>query len=157
MSRFRRLLVAATLVSVAPGRSARAQLLAAGVGVGSGIGRHNGATASDSHAHGLGWVQLGLPLFPIAVRGDALVIGKGSGGGPLALTVSAVGQLPLPIVTPYVTAGWGRYGLGGDVQTRGWSAGVGVRAKLPLLPGLFGEVRRHQRLGRDLVTVGLVL
>jgi len=157
MLRLRRALFVTAFALVVPGADARAQLLSAGVGVGAGLGRHNGVAASDSHAHGLGWVQLGLPLFPVAVRGDALVIGKGSGGGPLALTVNAVGQLPLPIITPYVTAGWGRYGVGGDVQTRGWSAGVGVRAKLPLLPGLFGEVRRHQRLGRDLVTVGLVL
>jgi hypothetical protein len=157
MLRLRPALVTVALALVVPGAGAHAQLFAAGVGVGAGIGRRNATTASDSHAHGLGWVQLGLPLFPLAVRGDALVIGKGSGGGPLALTVNAVGQFPLPIITPYVTAGWGRYGLGGDVQTRGWSAGVGVRAKLPLLPGLFGEVRRHQRLGRDLVTVGLVL
>ena len=152
----RRRLVLAALLVAAPA-AARAQLLSAGVGGGPGIGRHNGPTAASSHGHLLGWAQLGLPLLPVAVRGDALVIGKGTGGGPLALSVNAVGRLPLPVVTPYVTAGWGQYGIGGAARTRGWSTGVGVRVKLPLLPGVFGEVRRHQRLGRDLATVGLTL
>ena len=141
----------------APVASARAQLLSTGVGGGAGIGRHNGPAADASHAHVLAFAQLGLPLLPVAVRGDALLIGKGTGGGPLALSLNAVGRLPLPIVTPYVTAGWGQSGVGGDTRTRGWSAGLGVRVKLPVLPGVFGEVRRHQRLGRDLATVGLVL
>jgi len=153
----RRRLAFAALLVAAPAASARGQILSAGVGGGPGIGRHNGPTAEASHGHLLGWAQLGLPLLPVAVRGDALVIGKGTGGGPLALSVNAVGRLPLPLVSPYVTAGWGQYGIGGDVRTRGWSAGVGVRVKLPVLPGVFGEVRRHQRLGRDLATVGLTL
>jgi hypothetical protein len=143
------------LLLAAPLASAHGQFLSAGIGGGAGVGRHNGSAGDESHAHALGWVQLGLPLFPVAVRGDALLIGKGTGSGPLALSVNAVGKLPLPVVTPYVTAGWGQYGVGGDVRTRGWSAGVGVRAKLPVLPGVFAEVRRHQRLGRDLATVGL--
>ena len=144
------------LALAVPLSAARAQFLSAGVGGGTGVGHRSGARAAETHTHALGYVQLGLPLFPVAVRGDALVVGKSTGGGPLALSVNAVAQLPVPIVTPYVTAGWGEYGVGGDVKTRGWSAGAGVRAKLPLLPGLFAEVRRHQRLGRDLATVGLV-
>jgi hypothetical protein len=137
--------------------AAHAQFFSAGVGAGTGVGRRSGAAATASHAHALGFLQLGAPLLPVAVRGDALVIGKGTGGGPLALIGSAVFSAPLPIVTPYATVGWGQYGVGGDARTRGWSAGVGVRAKLPLLPGAFGEVRRFQRLGRDLATVGVVL
>ena len=133
-----------------------AQFFLAGVGAGAGVGRRNGAAAAASHAHALGYLQLGAPLLPVAVRGDALLIGKSTGGGPIALIGSAVFSAPLPVVTPYATVGWGQYGIGGDARMRGWSAGVGVRAKLPVLPGAFGEVRRFQRLGRDLATVGLV-
>jgi hypothetical protein len=156
MTRRSPLLPLAALLLAAP-VAGHAQILSAGVGGGAGIGRRNGAAADAGHEHLLGWAQLGLPLFPVAVRGDALFIGKGTGGGPLALSLNAVGRLPVPIVTPYVTAGWGQYGVGGDVKTTGWSAGVGVRVKLPMLPGVFGEVRRHERLGRDLATVGLTL
>jgi hypothetical protein len=137
--------------------TARAQLLSAGVGAGSGVGRHHGPEGDASHTHALGWVQVGVPMFPIAVRGDALVSGKGTGGGPLALSANAVFQLPLiPMITPYATAGWGTYGIGGDARTKGWSAGLGVKARVPGLPGFFGEVRRHERLGRDLATLGVM-
>jgi hypothetical protein len=153
MPRLRLVALAAALT--VPTAAARAQLLSAGIGGGAAVGSRNSRQASSDYAHALGYVQLGVPLLPVAVRGDALVTKQSTGGGPLALSVNAVGSLPIPIVTPYVTAGWGQYGIGGDLRTRGWSVGLGVRAKLPVLPGVFAEVRRHQRLGRDLATVGL--
>jgi hypothetical protein len=148
----RRLLLGFALLlapAVAP-----AQLLSYGVGGGTGVGRRNGPAAAESHAHALGYLQIGVPLFPLAIRGDAMLLREGTGGGPVAVSSSAVLRLPLPVVSPYVTVGYGQYGTG-DRRVNGWSAGAGVRVKLPVLPGVFGEVRRHQRLGRDLVTVGL--
>jgi hypothetical protein len=151
-----RLLAPTAALALAP-LAAGAQLVSAGVGGGKGVGRHVGPDSAASHAHLVGWVQLGVPLLPIAVRGDALLTGKTLGASPLALSASAVLSLPVPVVTPYATVGWGTYGIGGDAgRVRGWSAGAGVRAKLPGLPGIFGEVRRHQHLGRDLATVGVV-
>jgi hypothetical protein len=102
-------------------------------------------------------VQLGVPLLPVSLRGDVLLIGKGTTGGPVALTANAVVSLPIPVVTPYLTGGWGSYGLAGGTARSGVSAGAGVRVKLPVLPGVFGEVRRHHGLGRDLLTVGVIL
>ena len=134
-----------------------AQFLSAGAGGGKGVGRHAGPDSASSHAHLTGWVQVGAPFFPLAVRGEALLTRPSLGGGPLAFSASAVLSAPIPVVTPYATAGWGTYGVGGEgPRVRGWSAGVGVRAKLPALPGFYAEVRRHQRLGRDLATVGVV-
>ena len=147
--------LAALAVALAP-PAAGAQFLSAGAGGGKGVGRHVGPDSAASHAHLTGWVQVGAPFLPVAVRGEALLTRPSLGGGPLALAASAVLSAPVPVVTPYLTAGWGTYGLGGDgPQVRGWSAGLGVRAKLPALPGFYAEVRRHQRLGRDLATVGV--
>jgi hypothetical protein len=148
----RSLLVAALVPQIVAAQG----IISAGVGGGGGVGRHHGPAADGSHGHGLAYVQLGLPLFPLAVRGDALLMAGAGDAGPLALSANAVFSLPIPIVTPYLTAGYGAYGVGQTGRANGWSAGVGARAKLPVLPGIFAEARRHQRLGRDLFTVGLV-
>jgi hypothetical protein len=65
---------------------------------------------------------------------------------------------PLPVATPYFIAGWGTYGLGGDGPTSGttgWNVGAGVRVSVPGAPGFFGEIRRHERVSRDLITFGV--
>jgi hypothetical protein len=150
--------VPAVLLLTAHAASAQG-FLSLGVGAGTGVGRHDGPTAEASHAHAQAYLQLGAPLLPVAVRGDALVMGNGTAGHLFSVAANAVVSLPIPIVTPYATLGWGTYGMGqsgGGKSTTGWSAGVGARAKLPLIPGIFAEVRRHQRLGRDLATVGVV-
>lgn len=152
-------LLAALAAALLTARPATAQgFVSLGVGGGTGVGRHDGPTADASHAHALVYVRLGVPLLPIAVRGDALLLGGGTAGNPLSATANAVLSAPIPIVTPYLLLGYGTYGIGhrGGGSTTGWSAGAGARAKLPLLPGVFAEVRRHQRLGRDLATVGVI-
>jgi hypothetical protein len=145
----------ATALVLAPA-AAGAQLLSAGLGGGRGVGRRVGPDSGATMPHAEAWAQLGVPVFPVSLRGDLLVTSRGTAGGPVAASISAVASLPVPVVTPYATVGWGTYGIGGDRKIRGWSAGAGVRAKLPGVPGIFAEVRRHQRLGRDLATVGVV-
>lgn len=121
-----------------------------GVGGGAGFGTRGG---SESAVHGLAFAEFKLPVLP-GVRADAIVMDAPPGAGPLSLALSAVLSLPLPFVKPYVMAGWGTYGLGKGESVSGWNAGLGVRVSAARL-GVFAEVRRHDKIGRDLITVGL--
>lgn len=128
---------------------ARAQVTA-GIGGGGGIGSRGGNVSS---AHAAGFVEVSLPILP-ALRAEAIDANT-SGEGTLSLVASGVFSVPVPLITPYVLAGWGLYGLDGNGARSGWSVGAGLRTALPAGPGLFLEVRRHQRIARDLLTVGL--
>ena len=120
-----------------------------GAGVGTGVGSRGG-DASATHA--TAFLQFKLPVVP-GVRADAIAVKSPAGVGPFALAVSAVLSAPIPLVKPYLIAGWGSYGLGKNSAVGGWNAGVGVRASLGV--GVFAEIRRHQRIARDLLTVGV--
>lgn len=128
-------------------------LVSAGIGVGGGVGDRN-KDESGSGAHGSAYVQLHVPVFPIALRADALLAKTASSGNALALMADAVYLLPVPYVSPYVLAGYGSYGVGKDGTTKGWNAGVGVRVRTPVV-AVFAEARRHQRISRDLLTIGI--
>jgi hypothetical protein len=126
--------------------------ISVGIGGGTGFGSRNSAEGTFSHA--LAFAELHLPLIPLGVRGDAMFM-TSSKSGALSLGANAVYRLPIPIVTPYATAGYGLYGVGSSSRTGGWAVGAGLRVGVPGGPGLFGEVRRHERLRRDVVTLGL--
>jgi hypothetical protein len=130
-------------------RPARAQFTA---GVGAGVG--TGSRGGDAKAtHGVGFLEFKLPVLP-GVRADGYVVDAPSGVGKFSLAVSAVLSAPLPVIKPYLIAGWGKYGIDKSATSQsGWNAGAGVRASFGV--GVFAEYRRHQRIGRDLVTVGL--
>jgi hypothetical protein len=130
-------------------------LVSAGVGIGGGVGDRN-RDNSGSDVHALGFVQVHPPLIPVAVRVDALFSKVPSDGAALSLMGDAVFIAPLPVVQPYALVGYGRYGVGRDGVASGWNAGVGVRLRLPAF-ALFGEARRHQKISRDLLTIGVVL
>jgi hypothetical protein len=134
-----------TLMCAAP---LKAQLTI-GVGGGAGVGTRGG---SESAAHGLGFVEFKLPVFP-GIRGDVIAMDAPAGSGPLTLALSGVMSLPIPIVKPYVMAGWGKYGVGKGESESGWHFGAGVRVSVMKL-GVFAEGRR-QKFGRDLLTVGI--
>jgi hypothetical protein len=83
-----------------------------------------------------------------------MVMDAPAGSGPFSLALSVVMSLPIPVVKPYVLGGWGTYGIGKGESVSGWNFGAGVRVSVMRL-GVFAEARRHDKVGRDLVTVGL--
>lgn len=142
--------VAALCVLVLAATPAHAQF-SLGLGGGTGFGSRGG-TAKGGHANVS--LELKLPILP-GVRGDAYFVDAPAGTGKFAAAVSGVISAPIPVVTPYLIAGWGTYGLGGSGTTSGWNIGAGVRASVVVGPSVFAEVRRHQRVARDLITIGL--
>lgn len=142
-----RALVVAAVFAVA--RPAQAQFtIGAGAGIGTGS---RGGDAVGRHASA--FVEVRVPLLT-GVRADAMVLDAPTGTGKLSLALNAVMTLPIPVVTPYVLGGWGKYGMGSDSAAReGWNYGAGVRTSLGI--GLFAEYRRHQRVARDLITIGV--
>lgn len=128
-------------------------LLSAGLGIGGGVGERNKAQPG-SNEHALGYLQLHPPLLPLAVRVDALYSRTIPSGGSLAVTGDAVIIASIPFVQPYALIGYGHYGVRKPGAVSGWNGGVGIRVRLPPI-AVFAEARRHQRIGHDLLTVGL--
>ncbi|MEP6778831.1 MAG: hypothetical protein ABJC26_03005 [Gemmatimonadaceae bacterium] len=150
-------LVAAIAFAIAsatsiPGLASAQGLISVGAGGGAGFGSHNSQLGSG--AHGAVYVQLHPPLLPFALRGDALLSRVGNNNSALSLMADAVVLAPIPYVVPYALVGYGQYGIRTSVAQSGWNAGIGARVRLPSI-AIYAEVRRHQRIGRDLFTVGL--
>lgn len=123
-----------------------------------GAGRQVMADSSRGSPRSLdayGALQLDVPLLPFALRGDLAVVGTDIRTGRRNAIVSAVFPLRLPIVQPYAMVGYGVYDWGRAGEDRGVSLGAGVRLQLGGV-GLFGQVRRHQALDRNIATLGLV-
>ena len=126
-----------------------------GLSLWAGIGgsREAGASTFPKDAKQLG-VQLTVPVIPVGVRADALLIGTKLDTDNLSYNVNAVAVMQLPFVQPYAIAGRGRYALTPDIRESGWNFGAGVRLGLGRL-GLFGEMRRHDPLKRTITTLGI--
>jgi hypothetical protein len=139
------LMLSATMATAQTGLS-----LWAGVG-GS---REAGVSTFAKDAKQLG-AQLSLPMVPLGVRADALLLGSKVDTDNLSYNVNAVATMQLPIVQPYGIAGRGRYVLAPDgTKETGWNYGAGVRVGVSRLGG-FVEVRRHQPLKRTITTLGV--
>ena len=123
-----------------------------GLGGGTGVGTRGGNTSS---AHEIGFAEVKLPIFP-ALRIEAINANTTS-AGTFSFAVSGVLEVPLPIVRPYVLGGWGTYGIEDKGAASGWNVGAGLRTALLVGPGFFVEVRRHDRIARDLLTFGIRL
>jgi hypothetical protein len=140
-------------ISLAAAVPAEAQF-AIGVGGGVGAGSRGGEAKGT---HGNAFVQIKPPILP-GLRGDVLVVDAPDGVGKVSLAGSLVMSVTIPVITPYLIAGYGVYGIGEDSSRNGWNLGAGVKLSLGAAGGgrgLFAEYRRHQRIARDLVTVGL--
>lgn len=128
-------------------------VVSVGVGVGGGIGDRN-KDSSGKGTHGAAYVQLHVPVFPIALRLDALLAKTEDDKTGTSLMADAVYVLPIPFVQPYALAGYGKYGLGKDSEASGWNVGVGARVRTPVV-AIYAEARRHKQIGRDLLTIGI--
>ncbi|MCC6317624.1 MAG: hypothetical protein IT361_08030 [Gemmatimonadaceae bacterium] len=131
---------------------------AQGVSLWLGAGRPNGDSTSITLRNSEVYVglQVGLPVVPVAVRVEGMTSLSDFGSAPRSFIANAVLPLRLPGVQPYVIGGYGAYSYGEPLEVRGVNYGAGVRFGLSRT-GVFGEVRRHQRLDRNVVTVGITL
>lgn len=130
-------------------------MVTAQVGVGAALDRRN-ERLDGSHRHVAAALEVTPPLVPLGVRADGMWIDTGGSGGTAAASLNGVFTIKLPIVRPYILAGWGQYGIGASAPRTGANAGAGIRIHAGPLR-VFGEARRHWPLSRDLVTVGLSL
>ena len=127
-----------------------------GLSLWAGVGgsREAGVSTFPKDARQLG-AQLTLPVVPLALRADALMIGSKLDTDNLSYNMNAVMVMQLPFVQPYGIAGRGRYVLAPDTpKESGWNYGAGVRVGVARL-GAFVEVRRHDPLKRTITTLGI--
>jgi hypothetical protein len=127
-----------------------------GLSLWAGVGgsREAGVSTFAKDAKQLG-AQLTLPLIPLGLRADALLIGNKVDTDNLSYSVNAVAVMQLPLVQPYGIAGRGRYVLAPDAPKEfGWNYGAGVRVGVSRL-GAFVEMRRHEPLKRTIMTLGV--
>lgn len=143
-------LTSALLVSAATASAQTGLSLWAGIG-GS---REAGVSTFAKDAKQLG-AQLSVPLLPLGVRADALLLGSQVDMDHLSYNLNAVATLALPLVQPYGIAGRGRYVVApGGAKETGWNYGGGVRAGVSRI-GVFVEMRRHLPLKRTITTLGI--
>ena len=143
-------LTSALLVGTAGTATAQGISLWAGVG-GS---REAGVSTFPKDAKQLG-AQLTLPVIPLGVRADALMLGNKLDTDNISYNVNAVAVMQLPVVQPYGIVGRGRYVIAPDTPKEiGWNYGAGVRVGLGRL-GAFLEMRKHDPLKRTITTIGV--
>lgn len=127
-----------------------------GLSLWAGVGgsREAGVSTFARDAKQLG-AQLTLPVIPLGVRADAMLLGNQLETEHLSYSLNAVAVMPLPFVQPYGIVGRGKYAIvpGGERET-GWNYGGGIRLGVARL-GLFAEMRRHDPLKRTITTVGI--
>ena len=127
-----------------------------GLSMWAGVGgsREAGVSTFAKDAKQLG-AQLTLPLIPLGLRADALLLGHKIDTDNLSYNVNAVAVMQLPLVQPYGIVGRGRYVVApGAPKEMGWNYGAGVRLGVSRL-GVFAEMRRHDPLKRTITTLGV--
>jgi hypothetical protein len=138
------------LVAAAAPASAQTGLT---IWAGAGGASQDGSVTFGKDAKQLG-VQVGLPVIPVAVRADAMLFGSKFDRDAISYTVNGVVQMRLPVVQPYALLGRGRYAYAPGEKVSGWDFGAGVRAGVGRF-GVFGEVRRHDAIGRTVTVLGV--
>jgi hypothetical protein len=160
-------LAAGALALAAP--AAHAQV---GFGIGGGptFPTGNLSNAVNAGFHGGVVVDLGIPLLPLGVRGDAMLhhmpgVGNAPNLRQFAATVNGrFSLLPLPLVSAFVIGGPGMYvgGFSGQDTTTdvGFNIGVGARVNLlvirPFIDARYNRVLRDPGRGFIPVTVGIM-
>ena len=99
-------------------------------------------------------LQVGLPVIPLAIRGDVLLFGGKYEFDALSFDANAVLQLRTRLIQPYAILGVGRYATSLTSRRSGSNYGAGARVGLGRL-GFFAEIRRHAPIGRNVTTVGV--
>ena len=142
-------LTSALLVGSATAATAQVSLWA-----GIGGSREAGVSTFAKDAKQLG-AQLTVPLLPLALRADALLLGNDLKTDNLSYNVNAVAVMKLPVLQPYALVGRGNYAIAPNTpKESGWNYGAGVRLGISRL-GAFLEMRRHDPLKRTITTLGV--
>jgi hypothetical protein len=139
----------AAMVAVASAAEAQVQV---GIGAGPSFPIGDYADHASTGFNVQGGVRVGIPLFPVAARADALYnqwAGEDGNDNVLGGALAAELALPGVVFTPYFLAGAGVYrvsiahGDHRDEETKaGFNAGLGARFGLGGL-GVFAEARLH--------------
>jgi hypothetical protein len=132
--------------------SARAQGVSLWLGAGRPVSDSSALTFKSSTLYA--GVQLDVPVLPVALRAEGMIGGSDFANAPRNYMASAVFPLRLPGVQPYAIAGYGVYSYGKPLEVRGYNYGAGVRFGVGRT-GVFGEVRRHEKLSRTIGTIGI--
>lgn len=151
--RMRRLLPFVGLLLVSAG-SAQAQGLSLWLGGARPSGDTTALALKNSEVYA--GLQLDLPLVPVAFRAEGMTSVSGFRNAPRTFIANAVLPLRLPGIQPYAIAGYGAYSYGKPSEIRGYNYGAGVRFGLGRT-GFFGELRRHEKLDRNVATLGITL
>lgn len=150
----KRMLVVAALIGMASAARVEAQ---SGLSLWLGVGEasDSGASTFGVEAKQVG-AQFTLPLVPVGLRADAMLLGDGVSLDGLSYSLNVVARMTFPLLQPYVIAGHGSYALDKDNDASGWNAGGGLRLGV-LRFGVFGEVRRYFPLKRTITSFGITL
>ena len=134
----------------------QAQVIHPTLGAGGGIALPVGNTSTfdNSGYNVLVFGGIESSLLPVGLRLDGsfvhLPVKFGAGHDNVwSATANATVRIPAPFIAPYFIGGVGYYytdispGLGTSASKFGVNAGVGVKAHIPLLFSIFGELRYH--------------
>jgi hypothetical protein len=149
----RALIAASALFAVSQAPSSAQAQNPLSIWAGAGGSSTDGSIVFGKEAKQLG-AQLSLPVIPLAVRADAIMFGSTFTTDAISYNVNAVLAIRLPVIQPYGVLGQGRYVVAPDTRVKGWNYGAGLRLGLGSL-GVFGEVRKHEAIGRTLTVLGV--
>ena len=113
------------------------------VWLGGGSSSQEGSSTHGRGAKQVG-VQVGVPLSPIAVRGEILLLGDGFATSGLSYNLNVVLRMTMPVFQPYAIGGRGTYARTKDDKAGGWNLGGGLRVgigDIGILPRC-GAIRR---------------
>jgi len=151
-----RALVCALFGILAAAPRGQAQIIHPTLGAGGGIALPVGNTSNvdNSGYNVLVFGGIESSLLPVGLRLDGsfvhLPVKFEAGHDNLwSATANATVRIPAPFIAPYFIGGVGYYytdispALGTSGSKFGFNAGVGVKAHIPLLFSIFGELRYH--------------
>jgi hypothetical protein len=151
-----RAIVCALLGIVAAASRGQAQIIHPTLGAGGGLSLPVGNTSNfdNSGYNVLVFGGIESSLLPVGLRLDGsfvhLPVKFDAGHDNVwSATANATVRIPAPLIAPYFIGGVGYYytdispGLGTSASKFGINAGVGVKAHIPLLFSIFGELRYH--------------
>ncbi|MGQ0766968.1 MAG: hypothetical protein ACT4OZ_15065 [Gemmatimonadota bacterium] len=101
-------------------------------------------------------IQFDVPVLPFAVRAEAMVSGDDIRNSPRSIFATAIVPIRAPVVQPYGILSYGAYSWGKSTEVRGINYGGGIRLGVSRL-GIYGEMRRHEKLNRTMATIGVTL
>lgn len=101
-------------------------------------------------------IQFDVPVLPFAVRAEGMVSGDDVFNSPRSFFATAIVPIRAPVVQPYGILSYGAYSWGKSTEVRGVNYGAGIRFGVSRF-GIYGEMRRHEKLNKTMATLGFTL